>query len=130
MTSRMRKEKSGWPHRVKVGYGRSSKSKGLHPRGLPEKLVMNLSDLDELSVKSHIVRLSRRLGERKRLLLIEKARQMGLRVANAGREKATPAEEERYSRQPEAVKDRQVGAEEPVQESGTSAKSQVGDQDQ
>ncbi len=130
MTSRMRKEKSGWPHRAKVGYGRESESKGLHPRGLSEKLVTNLSDLNELSVKSHIVRLSRRLGERKRLLVLERARQMGLRVANTGREEATPAEEERSSRQPEAVKDRQAGGEEPVQESGASEQLQVGDQDQ
>ncbi len=129
MTSRMRKEKSGWPHRVKVGYGRSSKSKGLHPQGLSEILVTNLSDLDGVTVNSHIVRLSRRLGERKRLLLLDKVRQMGLRVANPGRREAAPVEEGRSSEQPEPRKDSQAGADEPVQESATPEESPVGDLD-
>lgn len=89
----MRKEKGGWPSRAKVGYGTASKSKGLHPKGLSERLVEKLSDFDGLDPKSHIVRFSARLGERKRLLLLEKAREFGLRIANPGREGVSTVEE-------------------------------------
>ena len=94
VTSRMRKEKGGWPSRAKVGYGTASKLKGLHPRGLSERLVEKLSDLNGLDPKSHIVRFSARLGERKRLLLREKAREFGLRIANPGREGVSTVEEQ------------------------------------
>ena len=90
----MRKEKGGWPSRAKVGYGTASKSKGLHPRGLSERLVEKLSDLNGLDPKSHIVRFSARLGERKRLLLRERAREFGLRIANPGREGVSTVEEQ------------------------------------
>jgi len=90
----MRKEKGGWPSKAKVGYGAASRSKGLHPRGLSERLVDKLSDLNGLDPKAHIVRFSARLGERKRLILLEKAREFGLRIANPGREGASSVEEQ------------------------------------
>jgi large subunit ribosomal protein L32e len=89
----MRKEKGGWPRRVRIGYGTTSLSKGLHPRGLSERLVGKLSDLEGLDPKLHIVRFSARLGERKRLLFLEKAKEFGLRVANPGKVEITRPEE-------------------------------------
>ena len=77
-----------------MGYGTASKLKGLHPRGLSERLVEKLSDLNGLDPKSHIVRFSARLGERKRLLLREKAREFGLRIANPGKEGVSTVEEQ------------------------------------
>ena len=82
----MRKEKAGWPQRVKIGHAGSLASRGLHPTDLIERRVERESDLTGLDSKAHIVRLSGRLGERKRLALLEKARQLNLRVANPGRE--------------------------------------------
>ena len=90
----MRKEKSGWPRKVKGGYGGDRKLRGLHPAGLSERLVEKLSDLDNLDSRVHIVRLSRRLGERKRLVLLEKTKQLNLRVANPGRKESRPETEE------------------------------------
>lgn len=92
VTSRVRKEKGGWPPRVKVGRASNALYRGLHPRGLEEKHVERLSDLSGLDSKSHIVRLSRKLGERKRLMLLDKARELNLRVANPGKTGAAEAE--------------------------------------
>jgi large subunit ribosomal protein L32e len=93
VTSRMRKEKKGWPARVKVGYGTGRAVKGMHPRGFVEKLVEREGDLDGLDPKVHIVRLSRRLGERKKLVFLAKAKELNLHVANPGKEEARPTEE-------------------------------------
>lgn len=118
-TNRMRKEKSGWPPKVKVGYGSSANSRGLHPRGLSERLVEKVSDLDGLDPKAHIVRLSRRLGERKRLVLLEKAKQLNLHVANPGRGEAGTAVEEAVVGAAPAHREKKEGKGQPIVESET-----------
>lgn len=92
----MRKEESGWPRKVKVGYGTNAATRGLHPRGLVDRIVWQESDLEKLDSKVHIVRLARRLGEKKRVRILDRARQLNFHIANPGkREAATvPAEEE------------------------------------
>src|SRR6266516_612772 len=39
VTSKMRKEESGFPAKVKNGYGSAASTRGLHPRGLVDQLV-------------------------------------------------------------------------------------------
>ena len=123
----MRKEESGWPAKVKVGYGTAARTRGLHPRGLQERLVYRLSGLDALDPKVHIVKISARVGERKRLLILEELRQRNFHVANPGKTEERPAATE----EPE-VKDRESQSE-PVASStedeaeevvATSAKSE------
>lgn len=89
----MRKEKNGWPPKVKVGFGTNRKLRGLNPRGLEERLVLREAELERLDPKVHVVRISGRLGERKRVSLIQKARELNLRVLNPGKEEARPVEE-------------------------------------
>jgi len=90
----MRKEKSGWPQKVKVGHGTKASGRGLHPRGLIERLVHNESDLEGLDPKMHIVRLSGQLGEKRRLILLGRARTLNIHVANPGKTEARPVGEE------------------------------------
>jgi len=80
--SRMRLQKSGSPPLVKVGYGSDRRYKGLHPSGYVEALVCSLKDLEKLSPEKHSVRLSGRLGVRKKLAIFEEARSKGFRVLN------------------------------------------------
>ena len=87
----MRKEDAGWPPKVKNGFGSAAATRGLHPRGLVETRVERLSDLEGLDPKRHIIRISARLGERKRLLLLERVRQLNFHIANPGKEEARPA---------------------------------------
>ena len=90
MTSKMRKEEAGWPAKVKVGYGTAAATRGLHPRGLQERLIHRLSELEGLDPKIHIVRISARVGERKRLTLLDELRQRNFHIANPGKEEERP----------------------------------------
>ena len=123
----MRKEEAGWPAKVKVGYGTAARTRGLHPRGLQERLVYRLSDLDALDPKVHIVMISARVGERKRLLILEELRQRNLHVANPGKAEERPVApeepeaEEQASRSSPVASSTEDEAEEIVD---TSAKSE------
>jgi large subunit ribosomal protein L32e len=90
VTSKMRKEEAGWPPKVKVGYGTAARTRGLHPRGLQERLIYRLSELAGLDPKIHIVKISARVGERKRLLILEELRQRSFHVANPGKAEERP----------------------------------------
>ena len=94
VTSKIRKEEAGWPAKVKVGYGTAARTRGLHPRGLRERLIHRLSELDALDPKVHIVKISARVGERKRLLILEELRQRNFHVANPGKAEERPVSTE------------------------------------
>jgi hypothetical protein len=90
VTSKMRKEEAGWPAKVKVGYGTAAATRGLHPRGLQERLIHRMSELEGLDPKVHIIRISARVGERKRLSLLDELRQRNFHIANPGKEEEKP----------------------------------------
>ena len=90
VTSKMRKEEAGWPAKVKVGYGTAAKTRGLHPRGLREYLVHRLAELEGLDPKIHIIRISARVGERKRLALLDEIRHRNFHIANPGKKEEKP----------------------------------------
>src|SRR3989440_9906757 len=102
VTSKIRKEEAGWPAKVKVGYGTAAATRGLHPRGLQERLIHRPSELEGLDPKVHIVRISARLGERKRLTLLGELRQRNFHIANPGKgeEKPVTAEESTVEERP------------------------------
>ena len=58
--------------------------RNLHPSGLEDVLIMHISELDKLDTKIHGVRIAKRLGARKRLALVEEARDRGFNVLNIG----------------------------------------------
>src|SRR5712691_2776661 len=90
VTSKMRKEESGWPAKVKVGYGTAAATRGLHPRGLRERLIHRISELEGLDPKIHIIRISARVGERKRLTLLDEVRHRNFHIANPGKAQEKP----------------------------------------
>ena len=99
VTSKMRKEESGWPAKVKVGYRTKVSTRDLHPRGLVERRVWREKDLEGLDPKLHIIRLAHRVGERKRLTILDRAKQLNFHVANPGKEAARPTTVEEPSRE-------------------------------
>src|SRR5947199_10781092 len=99
VTSKMRKEEAGWPAKVKVGYGTAAATRGLHPRGLQERLVHRLSELEGLDPKIHIVRISARVGERKRLRLLDELRQQNYQIANQGKKEERPVQQHNHEPQ-------------------------------
>src|SRR2546426_3917614 len=76
VTSKMRKEESGFPAKVKNGYGTASATRGLHPRGLVDTLVWREVELEKLDPKVHIVRIAARVGEKKRRGNLTKAQEL------------------------------------------------------
>ena len=94
VTSKIRKEESGWPAKVKVGYGTAAATRGLHPRGLEERLIHRLSELEGLDPKIHLIRIAARVGERKRLSLLDEIRRREFRIANPGKLEEKPATDE------------------------------------
>lgn len=83
--NKVRLSAKGSPPLVKIGYGSPSEKKGLHPSGLTEVLVHNISQLERLDPKKHAVRIGSTVGTKKRLEIVEKAKSIGLRVLNPGR---------------------------------------------
>jgi len=86
VTSKMRKEESGFPAKVKNGYGTASSTRGLHPRGLIDQLVWREVELEKLDPKLHIVRIAARVGEKKRRGILAKAKDLNFHIANPGKE--------------------------------------------
>jgi large subunit ribosomal protein L32e len=93
VTSKMRKEESGSPAKVKAGYGSTAATRGLHPRGLVESRVWRESELEQLDPKIHIVRIAAQVGERKRRGIVDKAKQLNFHIANPGKEEGRPIAE-------------------------------------
>src|SRR5437899_11053651 len=82
VTSKMRKEESGFPAKVKNGYGSAVSTRGLHPRGLVDQLVWRGVELEKLDPKIHIVRIAARLGAKKRREILTKAKHRDCDSAN------------------------------------------------
>ncbi len=119
VTSRMRKEKKGWPALVKAGRGSAASTRGRHPRGLIERLIRNEADLEGLNPKVHIIRLSGQLGERRRIMLVERAKSLNIHIANPGKEETRPVGEELKETETSAIE------ESPGSETGNSAEIEV-----
>jgi large subunit ribosomal protein L32e len=66
------------------GYQGPRGVRGLHPSGLEDILVIRKDDLKGLTPSIHGIRISARLGARKKLELIEFAREAGFRILNIG----------------------------------------------
>ena len=79
--SAMRLKRKSRPKLVEIGYRSPRKVRGLHPSGFEEKLVCNVKDLQKVNL-NQVVRISRTVGLRKRLMIVENAQKLGLRVLN------------------------------------------------
>jgi large subunit ribosomal protein L32e len=84
--NKMRRQLSGSPRLVKVGYGGPRKSRGLHPSGYTDNIVFNVNDLTRLDPTKDAARIAHVVGQRKRLLILAEARAKGVKVLNPGKE--------------------------------------------
>ena len=83
--NKMRLQVSGVPPLVKVGYRGPKVSRGLHPSGYTDNLVFNVNDLARLDPKVDAARMAHAVGKRKRIEIIAKAAERGIKVLNAGK---------------------------------------------
>lgn len=66
----------------KIGYKNPEQIRGLHPLGKKEMLVNNMYELNAAKDNDMLVRLSGKVGAKKRSQILEKAKLMGLVVLN------------------------------------------------
>jgi large subunit ribosomal protein L32e len=90
--NKMRKQKAGVPAIVKVGYRGPKAARGLHPSGYTDNVVHNVAEIAKLDPKKDAARLAHTVGKKKRMEMIAKATQLGVKVLNAG--KLAPKKEE------------------------------------
>jgi large subunit ribosomal protein L32e len=67
---------------VRVGYGKISAVRGLHPSGFEDVLVYQPSDLEGLNPERQAIRIGAAVGNRKRANIHDRADDLGLRVLN------------------------------------------------
>jgi large subunit ribosomal protein L32e len=84
--NKMRRQLSGAPRLVKIGYRSPRKARGLHPSGYTDNIVFNVNDLANLDPSKDAARIAHVIGQRKRLLILAKARAKGIKVLNPGKE--------------------------------------------
>jgi len=69
----------------KVGYGSDKRTKYLLPNGLRKLIVRNEKEVDLLLMhnKSYAAEISRTVGGRQRVKILERAKALGVKVTNA-----------------------------------------------
>jgi large subunit ribosomal protein L32e len=82
--NKMRKQKSGMPALVKVGYRGPKAARGLHPSGYTDNLVHNTAELVKLDPKRDAARIGHTVGKKKRIEIINEATELGIKVLNPG----------------------------------------------
>ncbi len=70
---------------VRIGYGKITDARGLHPSGFEEVLVSAAGDLEGLDPERQAVRISASVGNRKRASIHDRADDLGLRILNRRR---------------------------------------------
>ncbi|MBS3815245.1 MAG: 50S ribosomal protein L32e [Hadesarchaea archaeon] len=91
--NKMRIDKKGKPSRVKVGYRKPKEERDIHPSGYRETLVENPSDLEDINPETHAARIGSTVGKRKRKQIIERAKELGIKLLNAKEEPEEEKEE-------------------------------------
>jgi large subunit ribosomal protein L32e len=113
VSNKMRRRQRGWPKSVSIGYKTPNDLRHLHPSGLREMIVHRAADLDKLDPKTYVARIGHTVGEKKRVAILDRARELEINVVNPGvsrREErlgetepvTKPSESEEEPAQPEA----------------------------
>lgn len=69
---------------VSIGYSSPKKVHGLHPSGFKERMVYNTNDIEGIDPKLEAIRIGGTVGKKKRMSIISKADELGIRVLNRG----------------------------------------------
>ena len=83
--NKMRKQVSGVPRLVKVGYKGPKISRGLHPSGYNDVLVFNTRDLTKIDPKKDAVRIAHGVGNKKRIDIVTEATMLKIKILNPGK---------------------------------------------
>ena len=82
--SKMRKGLKYRPPRVKIGYRGPKLARNLHPSGFEEVMVYRVEDLEKINPERQAARIGGTVGTRKRIEIIRRADELGIKVLNRG----------------------------------------------
>ena len=82
--SKTRKKKKSGVKSPTVGYRGPKKVRGLHPSGYEEVRIITKEDLSNLNKKKHAIKISSKLGAKKRIALIDYCQKRGFKILNLG----------------------------------------------
>ncbi|MFX1312863.1 MAG: 50S ribosomal protein L32e [Promethearchaeota archaeon] len=82
--SKTRKKKKSGIRSPSVGYRGPKKVRGLHPSGYEEVRITSINDLQNLNKKTHALKISSKLGAKKRIFLIDYCQKRGFKILNLG----------------------------------------------
>jgi large subunit ribosomal protein L32e len=82
--SQTRKKTKSGVKSPNVGYRSPKKVRGLHPSGYKEVRIITMQDLNNLNKNIHAIKISSKLGSKKRLALIDYCQKRGFKILNLG----------------------------------------------
>jgi large subunit ribosomal protein L32e len=80
--NKMRLRRKG--HVQTPSYGVPKAIKGFHSSGKKEKMIYNINDLNKINKKDEVARLSKTIGKKTRIELLEKAFKEKIKILNPG----------------------------------------------
>ncbi|MBQ2485891.1 MAG: 50S ribosomal protein L32e [Candidatus Methanomethylophilus sp.] len=80
--SKMKRNLKRRPPVVDIGFRGPAEVRGLHPSGFEEVMVYNVEGLEGIDPKSQAVRIGGTVGTKKRIVIQERADELGIRVLN------------------------------------------------
>ena len=80
--SKMRRNLKRRPPIVDIGFRGPAEVRGFHPSGFEEVMVYNVDGLEGIDPKSQAVRIGGTVGTKKRIVIQERADELGIRVLN------------------------------------------------
>jgi large subunit ribosomal protein L32e len=83
-TSKRRRYESRKPAMPSIGYRTPRKIRGLHPSGYQDVLVCNMAELEKLDPVTQAGRISSTVGTRKKITMLEKAKELKIKILNKG----------------------------------------------
>jgi len=82
---------------VTVGYRVPRETRNLHPSGLFEVIIANVTELTGIDASKQAVRIAASVGRRKREQILKKADELKIRVLNPGVKKNETGQEKKAS---------------------------------
>ena len=70
------------PPVVDIGFRGPAEVRGLHPSGFEEVMVYNVEGLEGVDPKSQAIRIGGTVGTKKRIVIQDRADELGIRVLN------------------------------------------------
>jgi large subunit ribosomal protein L32e len=82
--SKTRKKKKSGVKSPTIGYRGPKKVRGLHPSGYKEVRITTINDVKNLNKNKHALKISGKLGAKKRIALTDYCQRRGFKILNLG----------------------------------------------